>query len=510
MKKIFLLTFGLIMILGLVTAVFAEGEAAAETASVTAEGDPAEPEGTASVSGSDDPVDGSGSLTDDGTDEGTALPPAAGPAADVTPGDTGAADGAESGPAPEGTPAPEPSAEVIPGVTETAADPESGPAPEGTPTAEPSAEVTPGVTDTAADAETSPTPEDTPAPSEGTESGTETPAPGPEGPAASPTPGPAEDSDLSPADETGSEADGEPEDEPASEPAADTEPDVTVKITGNVSRVTYNGEVHIVKGFTAAADDPDYDVNKDFTFARENGAFAEQVFVGTAYMGLSADEFTNVNENFTHVAFEVTDGFVEVVPLNAVVEIEGAAETVIYYGRFHSVSGYTVKSIQCVYGPLDAPEFEVMDCSQYSKKDISFKGNAYAERWEPGISNMDLAPENFENLNPNFGIVKFVVTDGYEEIITQEEYDQWLREKEAEQRKVTIHSSLKNSIKANDPVVLSAELEGFGVCEEIRYQWEVDKGDGFEPLEDGIYATYTFPATPESLSWDWQLTVYCR
>ena len=75
--------------------------------------------------------------------------------------------------------------------------------------------------------------------------------------------------------------------------------------------------------------------------------------------------------------------------------------------------------------------------------------------------------------------------------------------------KVTIFSSRRTVMKAGETVVLTSKLEGFDGFE-IKYQWECDKGEGFQPVADGNADAYAFEASQETLSWDWRLTVFYR
>ena len=76
-------------------------------------------------------------------------------------------------------------------------------------------------------------------------------------------------------------------------------------------------------------------------------------------------------------------------------------------------------------------------------------------------------------------------------------------------RKVTIFTSRKAVMTEGESIELTSELEGFE-NNEIRYQWECDKGEGFEPVEGANDATYIYAASLETLGWDWRLTVYYR
>lgn len=77
---------------------------------------------------------------------------------------------------------------------------------------------------------------------------------------------------------------------------------------------------------------------------------------------------------------------------------------------------------------------------------------------------------------------------------------------------VIISSDRKSSMRVNEIVHLTSILTGFEWCEEIKYQWECDKndGNGFQPINGAIQSHYEFPATSETLSWSWRLTVYYR
>lgn len=76
-------------------------------------------------------------------------------------------------------------------------------------------------------------------------------------------------------------------------------------------------------------------------------------------------------------------------------------------------------------------------------------------------------------------------------------------------RKITIFSSRRSVMSEGEPVYLTSKLEGYEGYE-IRYQWECDKGAGFEYVEGANDATYTFEATAESLCYNWRLTVFYR
>ena len=85
-------------------------------------------------------------------------------------------------------------------------------------------------------------------------------------------------------------------------------------------------------------------------------------------------------------------------------------------------------------------------------------------------------------------------------------------EENPDPKEVTILSSLGDSISLGEPVILTGVLEDAEEFSDIIYIWEVDKGTGeYEAVADAENAaSYSFPATIESLSWNWRLRVLYR
>ncbi len=79
-----------------------------------------------------------------------------------------------------------------------------------------------------------------------------------------------------------------------------------------------------------------------------------------------------------------------------------------------------------------------------------------------------------------------------------------------EPKSVDILSSLEDNVTLGAPITLTGVLEDAEDFTDVVYVWEVDKGNGYEPVPDADGAVYTFPATTESLSWNWRLSVYYR
>ncbi|MDO4860152.1 MAG: InlB B-repeat-containing protein, partial [Bacillota bacterium] len=173
--------------------------------------------------------------------------------------------------------------------------------------------------------------------------------------------------------------------------------DVTVTITGHNNTTKYDSEEHSVSGYDVQISNPLY-TEADFTFS--GTAEAARTDVGTTHMQLDSDQFENMNENF-NVTFEVTDGYQRITePDKVVVTITGHNNTTAYDGEEHSVSGYDVQ----ISNPV------------YTEDDFTFSGTAEAKRTDAGKTDMGLAEDQFENTNPSFTDVEFVVIDGYQTI----------------------------------------------------------------------------------------------
>ncbi len=72
-------------------------------------------------------------------------------------------------------------------------------------------------------------------------------------------------------------------------------------------------------------------------------------------------------------------------------------------------------------------------------------------------------------------------------------------------KKVTIFTSQRAQMEEGEEITLSSVLEGFENVQNLTYQWECDKGNGFEPVEGANGESYSYPATAESFSWSWRL-----
>ena len=173
--------------------------------------------------------------------------------------------------------------------------------------------------------------------------------------------------------------------------------DVTVTITGHNNTTDFDGNSHSVSGYDVEISNPLYTV-ADFTFS--GTAEAARTDAGTTEMGLAEDQFTNTNDNFGTVTFNVTDGYQTINPINVTVTVTGHSDSSVYDGNDHSVSGYDL-------------EFST---DLYTEADFTFSGNAAATQQNVGKTNMGLAADQFTNTNTNFATVTFNVTDGYQQI----------------------------------------------------------------------------------------------
>ncbi|MBR0404705.1 MAG: InlB B-repeat-containing protein [Eggerthellaceae bacterium] len=177
--------------------------------------------------------------------------------------------------------------------------------------------------------------------------------------------------------------------------------EVVVTITGHVVKADYDGLEHVARGYDVAISNPLYKA-ADFIFTGE--AQAALTDAGTASMGLTAEQFSNINTNFENVEFKVEDGSVTVNPITAVVTIRGVNSTTTYDSTEHEVEGYTATSSSPLYAVgADAADF-------------TFTGEAKAARTDAGTTYMGLAADQFANDNPNFENVTFRVVDGYQTV----------------------------------------------------------------------------------------------
>ena len=114
---------------------------------------------------------------------------------------------------------------------------------------------------------------------------------------------------------------------------------IIVTITGNTATKTYHGSEQKVEGYTVSINSTLY-TEDDFDF---NGvAAAARTDVGKTMMGLKAEQFTNTNDNFSKVAFNIVDGWLEITPTETELKVVANSNSWVYDGQDHADGGYTV------------------------------------------------------------------------------------------------------------------------------------------------------------------------
>ena len=105
---------------------------------------------------------------------------------------------------------------------------------------------------------------------------------------------------------------------------------VTVTINGNTLTVKYDGDEHTVSGYTYEASNELY-TDKDFMYKKDVQPEAKGVNADTYMVGLAAEDFMNINDNFTNVEFIVNDG--SLVIEKRVVKLTSASDEKTYDGK---------------------------------------------------------------------------------------------------------------------------------------------------------------------------------
>ena len=161
-----------------------------------------------------------------------------------------------------------------------------------------------------------------------------------------------------------------------------------VTLTANSDTAVYDGEEHSVSGFTGAPDGADFSAVT---------VGAKGMNVGT-YDAKFADGTVNtVDATAKYIVTAANDGKLTITPVGGiVVTIIGNTDSRPYSGAEQFATGYTFTT----KNPL------------YTEKDFTFTGDATAKGTDAGSYAMGLTPAQFENTNPNFENVTFIVTDG--------------------------------------------------------------------------------------------------
>ena len=162
-----------------------------------------------------------------------------------------------------------------------------------------------------------------------------------------------------------------------------------VTLTANSDTAVYDGKEHSVSGFTAVPDGADFSAVT---------VGAKGTDVGTYDAKFAENTVGTVDATAKYIVTEAHDGKLTITPVGGiVVTITGITDSRPYSGAEQFVTGYTVSTSN----PL-----------LYTEADFTFTGTAKAAGTDAGSYAMGLTPAQFENTNPNFENVTFIVTDG--------------------------------------------------------------------------------------------------
>ncbi|MEE3483163.1 MAG: hypothetical protein VZQ98_02420, partial [Bacteroidales bacterium] len=169
---------------------------------------------------------------------------------------------------------------------------------------------------------------------------------------------------------------------------------VIVRIKENAATYTYDGQEHSVYGFSITSNERLYSYVNDCEFTGKDEVSATEV--GKYSMNLKESDFINKNPNFENVQFIIEhDSLVILPPSAVVVKITEHGGKFIFNDTTYVVTGYDV----------------AIDNEVYTEADFIFKGDSVVAGTEVGKYTMELKPEDFVNINPNFTDVTFVIVD---------------------------------------------------------------------------------------------------
>ena len=104
--------------------------------------------------------------------------------------------------------------------------------------------------------------------------------------------------------------------------------EVIVTITGRTAEMPYDGKEHSVFGYDVTVSNALYNPKKDMQFnGIDEDMTAKGIDAGTYPMELTAEDFTNISDNFSNVTFVVTDGYVKINPRTVTLTSETAGKT---------------------------------------------------------------------------------------------------------------------------------------------------------------------------------------
>lgn len=172
----------------------------------------------------------------------------------------------------------------------------------------------------------------------------------------------------------------------------------TLKITPRVVVIESEGGRRVYNGQPLT--NPNYKfttgsfVDGEVSEVKTTGTITEVGSVDNTIVYTTTDKFDANNYDIT-----LTPGKLEITPVTdeVVVTITENSGSAKYDGTGKAVTGYEVTSIS---DPL------------YKESDFTFSGDATIKGTDAGTYNMNLAPEDFKNINGNLKNVRFVIYDG--------------------------------------------------------------------------------------------------
>ena len=203
-----------------------------------------------------------------------------------------------------------------------------------------------------------------------------------------------------------------PQPQPTEKPVE--EKDVRVVITGNNDTVVFNGDDHIVEGFTWTVYEDDENVGHSgftvrYTANDNEDPFAWGIDPGTYYMELQEDGFEISSSTYSNYAVEIEDGWLKILEEDAllVVTITGNTASYPYDGSAHTVDGYTVSAVDEAGDPVDGSLYTVT---------LLQAGQDHASATEAGTYPMGLISEmsesDFDVASDLYGNVQVVFANG--------------------------------------------------------------------------------------------------
>ncbi len=172
---------------------------------------------------------------------------------------------------------------------------------------------------------------------------------------------------------------------------------ITITVIGTTDTKVYTGEEQSVTGYRLVCKDEYFDESKVNFNGEEIAAGTD---VGNYPMGLDISQFSYNDEN-VDAKFEITDGWLKIIPAKLTIEVTGHTDVVTYDGYEHTVEGYD----------LECDDKELYDASnvvfQEGSGVIPEATGTIVGDYPMGLDSSQFS-YNDENIE-----AKFVITDGW-------------------------------------------------------------------------------------------------